>query len=230
MESPPYPQLYPPLAQTCPQAGGRLIHRPLQTFHWANGKRLGRLINTVERSGLAGNGGPRRSSNREASSQGRGHSRLEWLKGGRSRASGMGRNLSGGNGPKRVSASLGSVGRAIGRRRSKASLNNGSRSHRLWRRRRRPSGGSNLAVGERRRPQGRPENRPAADAGRKPRGAEKVRLQGPPDLQGSRESSDSARPSGQAPGSSAPGKWNQGGSGGLARRQRGQTRRHRTKS
>ena len=31
------------------------------------------------------------------------------------------------------------------------------------------------------------------------------RLQGPPDLQGSRESSDSARPSGQAPGSSAPG-------------------------
>ena len=150
-----YPQRYPPLAGTCPQPGRRLIHRWLQTFHWANQTPLDRLLNRVERSGLAGNGGPKRSLNRKASSQGRGHLRLKWLKGDRSRASGAGPDLSGGKDSNRTSGSLRSVGRAKGRRRSKASQNNGSRSHGLRRRRRRSLSEAATRSGARRQPPGR---------------------------------------------------------------------------
>ena len=104
-----------------PTARVGLIHRPLQIFHWAIPHRLARLQSVVERRRLAGNGEPRRSLNQEASSQGRGHSRLEWLKGGRYRASGAGRNPARGAGSNRASASFGRDGRATGRRRGKAS-------------------------------------------------------------------------------------------------------------
>ena len=51
--------------------GRRLIHRPLQTFHWETVKRPARLIPTVKQSGPAGDGGPRQSLNQRPQAKAR---------------------------------------------------------------------------------------------------------------------------------------------------------------
>ena len=67
----------------------RLIHRAMQTFHWATRNRLARLRCRVRRCWPAGNGGSRRSRDRGALSQGPGRFGLKRLKGDRYRAGGL---------------------------------------------------------------------------------------------------------------------------------------------